>query len=88
MVRSTLTSLINQQQNVRLGNIRIVKRYMIVIFEKNPHCLSFGSYGMFLYLNFFPQCAGNQTIRYQKINPEDGYINDTYLIRSKGSDYL
>ena len=36
MVRSTLTSLINQQQNVRLSNIRIVKRYMIVIFEKKP----------------------------------------------------
>ena len=43
---------------------------------------------MFLYLNFFPQSAGDQTIRYQKINSEAGYINDTYFMRSKGSDYL
>ena len=52
------------------------------------HCLRIISQGIFLYLKFFPQCAGDPAIRYPKINLESGYINDTYLRKSEGPGYL
>ena len=36
MVKSALSSMINQQENVCLDNTRIVKRYIKGIFENNP----------------------------------------------------
>ena len=41
MTRSALSSEINQDQNVRLGKISIVKRYMKGIFEKKTKLLEF-----------------------------------------------
>ena len=35
---------------------------------------------------FFLQYAGDPGIRYPKINPEAGYVDDTYIGRSEDAD--
>ena len=54
MARKALLSVINQQQNVSFGNIAIVKRYMIGIFENNPTLPKFQfTWNVSLFFNYF-----------------------------------
>ena len=68
MVRSALSSVINQQQNVSFGNIPIVKRYMKGIFENNPTLPKFQfTWNVSLLFNYFRNMQDINALDIQKL---------------------
>ena len=68
MARKALLSVINQQQNVSFGNIAIVKRYMIGIFENNPTLPKFQfTWNVSLFFNYFCNMQNIHALDTQKL---------------------
>ena len=68
MARKALLSVINQQQNVSFGNIAIVKRYMIGIFENNPTLPKFQfTWNVYLFFNYYCNMQNIHSLDTQKL---------------------
>ena len=89
MVRSALLSVINQKQNISVGNTSIAERYMKGMFENNPTLLKFQfTCYVSLHFNSYYNMQKIQVgIRYPKINSEACLVDDTYLRWSEGPDH-
>ena len=69
MARSALSSVTNQQQNVSVGNILIVKRYMKGIFENNPTLPKFRfTWNVSLLFHYFGNIQGIHALDTQKLS--------------------
>ena len=66
--RNELSSVINQQQNISLGNIPIVKRYMKGVFENNPTLPKIHfTWNVFLLFNYFRNMQDIHALGTQKL---------------------